>query len=103
MNYLQQAILGICLIIATGGTVAYIHSNHTTGIGLAIIVILYALLGAVGKQWTRAKHIGNTNPGEDVAHRLDVLEKRLTDIQDVVLSIDDHLNRKPSLSDNPTP
>ncbi len=71
MGIILQIAIGICLIIVTGGLVNYLNSHSK-----------------------RIKKNGiSSNRAEQFEDRLNNLEKRLTDIQDVMLSIDDKLAR----------
>ncbi len=69
LGIVLEIAIGICLIVATGGTISYVLKRQKHG--------------GKGVKPDRAKRM------ED---RLDTLEQRLTDIQDVVISLDEKLS-----------
>ncbi|MDA0745939.1 MAG: hypothetical protein O2954_05430 [bacterium] len=69
-NWLTQLVLGICLIIAAGGAVAYLN---------------------------RSSRAPSSAPAENIDQRLSAFEQRATDVQDILMSINDRLNRRMNL------
>ena len=70
MGWLLEGAIGVCLIIGTSGLVSIILR--------------------------RSKRIGKgigPKQADEFNERLNILEKRLTDIQDVMITIDDKLGR----------
>ena len=77
-NLILQIAFGICLIILAGGLVAYMNNRK--------------------RPRGTFKGIGPDH-AEKIEARLDALEQRLTDIQDVMITIDDKLDRQERRSD----
>ena len=72
MGSVLQVAFGICLIILAGGLVAYMNDRKRP----------------------RSKNNGiGSDHAEKIEARLDGLEQRLTDIQDVMITIDEKLSR----------
>ena len=102
MRIFLTIVVGISLMTLTSGTVAYILHNPAFGGGL----ILVAAWGAMAfisfftivetferEQEKRKKSTKNDNLSEKLSKRVKELEKRLTDLQDIVITNDDKLNR----------
>jgi CHASE1-domain containing sensor protein len=69
-SWATQLVIGVCLIILTAGAVAY---------------------------FTRATpRIRATDWSRNIDERLSAFEKRTNDVQDILISIDDRLNRQTS-------
>jgi hypothetical protein len=69
MGWILQGCIGICLIIATGGVVNYFLARSKGGEGIG------------------------PKRANEFEERLNGLERRLTDIQDVMIAIDEKLSR----------
>ncbi len=64
--------------------------------GILMIIIVGAIVSAVHKFIDRrTKGSIPSNAEERLNARMDELDRRLTDIQDVIIAIDDKLNRSP--------
>ena len=99
--------VGISLITLASGTVAFILHDPTFGGSL----ILLAAWGAMAfitfftitftfesEDQKRNKSTKNNNLSEKLSKRVKELEKRLTDLQDIVITNDDKLERLESKS-----
>ncbi len=102
MRIFLTLVVGISLIILASGTVAYILHDPTFGGGL----ILLAAWGAMAfitfftlvetferEQEKRNRSTKNDNLSEKLSKRVKELEKRLIDLQDIVITNDDKLER----------
>jgi|GEM_PF-1723815 hypothetical protein len=90
-----QIAMGISLIILAGGTLSYIHSHRFNGGGVIALVLVIGLIGMIFKYMYQLPKVDQSSPANnEVIHRIANLETRLTDIQDIVISIDDRLDRQ---------
>ncbi|MCY3681411.1 MAG: hypothetical protein OXH16_08430 [Gemmatimonadetes bacterium] len=102
MRIFLTLTVGISLIILAGGTVAFILHDPTFGGGL----ILLAAWGAIAfitffiladtfdrEDQKRNRSTKNNNLSEKLTKRVKELEKRLIDLQDIVITNDDKLER----------
>ena len=81
-----QIAVGICLIIFTGGTVAYLADGHVHGGGIAIIAIGFAFVFALTKKLWLQPQVESSDDGVPaVAERIGDLEKRISDVQEIVI------------------
>lgn len=95
MRIFLQLTTCICLIILAGGTINYIHDDPTFGGGF-ILFIAWAAMGIIATTTTMATFESEqeqNKPEKPSSKRMNELERRLTDIQDVVISLDDQLKR----------
>ncbi len=106
MRIFLSLTVGISLIILAGGTIAYIE-NPTFGGGLilaaawvamAIITIVALVFAFESENKKRNKSTKNNNLSEKLSKRVKELEKRLIDLQDIVITNDDKLERLESRS-----
>ena len=113
MRIFLTLTVGISLIILAGGTIAYIE-NPTFGGGLilaaawiamAIITIVALVFTFESENKKRNRSTKNNNLSEKLSNRVKELEKRLIDLQDIVITNDDKLERLNSQSrvELPTP
>ena len=94
-SIILQIAMGISLIILAGGTLSYIHSHRFSGGGVIALVLVVCLIGMIFKHMYQLPRAEQSSPANDeVIHRIANLERRLTDIQDIVISIDDRLDRQ---------
>lgn len=104
MHVLFQLAICVCLIIMAGGSIHYVHDHPSFGGGLLLIVIWSVLLKLIDH--TDAFKFAKLNKkktqvdGDATGERIVLLEKRLTDIQDIVIAIDEKLGRVESRSDS---
>ena len=94
MKVLFQIALCICLIILAGGTLNYIHEDPTFGGGILLIMVWCIYAGLILATNAFEKSQTSAAPKQEWTERITHLEKRLTDIQDVVIAIDDKLSRQ---------
>jgi len=101
MRIFLTLTVGISLIILAGGTIAYIE-NPTFGGGLilgtawmamAAIIIVALVFTFESENAKRNRSTKNNNLSEQLTKRVKELEKRLIDLQDIVITNDDKLNR----------
>lgn len=113
MRIFLSLTVGISLIILAGGTIAYIE-NPTFGgslilaaawIAMAIITIVALVFAFESENKKRNRSTKNNNLSEKLTKRVKELEKRLIDLQDIVITNDDKLERLNSQSrvELPTP
>ena len=104
MRTIITIAVGISLIILASGTVAFTldrHANFSGIIGLVMVsLVLFGIFKHVNRQPTKGAQEGP--PNEELTLRISALEKRLTDIQDIVISIDDRLSRPAIRKDTPS-
>ncbi|MCZ6635314.1 MAG: hypothetical protein O7G87_18085 [bacterium] len=100
MKFLFQLALCICLIILTAGTIGFVIEDGDFFSGGIMLIVVWSIMFAMLK---RALIFGQSDQTDSVkqewADRITTLEKRLTDIQDVVIAIDDKLTRQEFRSD----
>lgn len=101
MRIFLTLTVGISLIILAGGTIVYIE-NPTFGGGLilgtawmaiAAIIIVALVFTFESENKKRNKSTKNNNLSEKLSNRVKELEKRLIDLQDIVITNDDKLER----------
>lgn len=101
MRVFIQLTVCISFIILTGGTISYIHQGATFGGGLILVLAWGASIPIMivtclqTFELEQAKH----QPEKPSSKRMKELSKQLTDIQDIVISLDDQikrLNRQPA-------
>ena len=113
MRIFLTIVVGISLIMLAGGTIAYIE-NPTFGGGLilaaawiamAIVTIVALVFSFESENKKRNRSTKNSNLSEKLINRVKELEKRVTDLQDIVITNDDKLERLESQSrvELPTP
>ena len=101
MRIFLTITVGISLIILAAGTIVYIE-NPTFGGGLilgtawmaiAAIIIVALVFTFESENKKRNKSTKNNNLSEKLSNRVKELEKRLIDLQDIVITNDDKLER----------
>ncbi|MCY3868361.1 MAG: hypothetical protein OXG87_02315 [Gemmatimonadetes bacterium] len=101
MRIFLSLTVGISLIILAGGTIAYIE-NPTFGgslilaaawVAMAIITIVALVFAFESENKKRNKSTKNNNLSEKLSKRVKELEKHLIDLQDIVITNDDKLER----------
>ena len=101
MRIFLTLTVGISLIILASGTIVYIE-NPTFGGGLilgtawmaiAAITIVALVFTFESENKTRNRSTKNNNLSEKLSNRVKELEKRLIDLQDIVITNDDKLER----------
>ena len=107
MRIVLQLTVGTCLIILAGGTINYIHDDPTFGgsliltaawVAMATIIIVTLAFtfipefNEVGKRWIK------NDQSKELKKQVKELEKRLIDLQDIVITNDDKLERLESKS-----
>jgi len=113
MRIFLTLTVGISLIILASGTIVYIE-NPTFGGGLilgtawmamAAIIIVALVFTFESENKKRNRSTKNNNLSEKLSNRVKELEKRLIDLQDIVITNDDKLERLESQSrvELPTP
>ena len=110
MGTILQIAFGICLIFLVGNLIASgIHTGTILQTVTGACLIIFT--GGMATYMNNRKRSGSKNNGiepdraEKIEARLDDQEQRLTDIQDIVISIDDQLKRtarRPDLSADKT-
>ena len=104
MRTIITIAVGISLIILASGTVAHTlqrNASFSGVLGLVLVaLVIFAIFKHVNRQPPNAKQEGP--PNEELTLRISALEKRLTDIQDIVISIDDRLSRPAIRKDTPS-
>jgi predicted metal-dependent enzyme (double-stranded beta helix superfamily) len=94
-SIILQIAMGVSLIILAGGTLSYIHSHRFHFGGVVALVLVVCLIGMIFKHMYQLPKVDQPSPQSDeVIHRISTLESRLTDIQDIVIAIDDRLTRQ---------
>lgn len=113
MRIFLTLTVGISLIILASGTIVYIE-NPTFGGGLGLLaawgamafITFFAITFTFASEDERRnRSIKNNNLSEKLTKRVKELEKRLIDLQDIVITNDDKLERLNSQSrvELPTP
>ncbi len=106
MRIFLTITVGISLIILASGTIVYIE-NPTLGGGLglaaawgamAFITFFTITFTFASEDERRNRSIKNNNLSEKLTKRVKELEKRLIDLQDIVITNDDKLERLESKS-----
>jgi len=95
MRTLLRITLCICMIILVGGMVGYIIDDPTIMGLLGFFVLgggLFVTLHSTGAFTATEQRKGQT-PNSEWIDRITVLEKRLTDIQTIVIAIDEKMDR----------
>ena len=101
MRIFLSLTVGISLIILAGGTIAYIE-NPTFGgslilaaawVAMAVITIVALVFAFESENKKRNRSTKNNNLSEKLTKRVKELEKRLIDLQDIVITNDDKLER----------
>jgi len=94
-SIIVQFATGVSLIIMAAGTLNYIHSRHFNIGGVIALILVIGLIGMIFKHMYQLPKVDQPSPQKDeVIHRISTLESRLTDIQDIVITIDDRLTRQ---------
>lgn len=97
MHVLFQLTVCICMIILAGGSIHYVHDNPSFGGGFLLFMI-WGIFGTLiictdvfdfDKLKRKSKDSETGTSNERISH----LEKRLGDIQDIVITIDEKLSR----------
>ena len=105
MRVLYQLTVCVCMIILASGSISYIHENPSLGGGVLLVILWGCLIGIIGilVSETSVFNFGSDNKVKDTAsaERITHLEKRLTDIQDIVITIDEKLSRAEKQADAP--
>lgn len=114
MRIFLTLTVGISLIILASGTIVYIE-NPTFGGGLilgaawmamAAIIIVSLVFTFESENSKRNRSTKNNNLSEKLSKRVKELEKRLIDLQDIVITNDDkleRLNNQSSVAPSPPP
>ena len=115
MRIFLTIVVGISLMTLASGTVAYILHDPTFGGGL-VLAAAWAAMAFLGfftvvetfeqDQEKRKKLKKDNNQSEKLSKRVKELEKRLTDLQDIVITNDDkldRLNNQSSVAPSPPP
>lgn len=97
MHVLFQLTVCICMIILAAGSVSYVHDNPSFGGGF----LLFVIWGIYGKlivstnalNFDKLKQTSSNHETGASNERISHLEKRLGDIQDIVITIDEKLSR----------
>ena len=101
MSRIIQVATAASMIILAGGTVGYINSSRFSLTGAVTLILIIGLAAWVYKYLSQpAKSTQADIPNSELAQRIVALEQRLTDIQDVMITIDDKLSRM-ERSENP--
>ena len=115
MRIFLTIVVGISLMTLASGTVAYILHDPTFGGGLVLaaawgamaFITFFAITFSFGsEQEKRNRSTKNNNLSEKLTKRVKELEKRLTDLQDIVITNDDkldRLNNQSSVAPSPSP
>ena len=115
MRIFLTIVVGISLMTLASGTVAYILHDPTFGGGLVLaaawgamaFITFFAITFSFGsEQEKRNRSTKNNNLSEKLTKRVKELEKRLTDLQDIVITNDDkldRLNNQSSVAPSPPP
>ena len=114
MRIFLTLVVGTCLIILAGGTINYIHDDPTFGGSIILagawaamaIIAFFTLVGTFeSEDQKRNRSTKNNNQSEELSKRMKELERRLIDVQDIVITNDDKLKRLESQSrvELPTP
>ena len=94
MRVMFQLALCVCLIIVTAGTVSYVFEQPEIGGAILLLLVgggLIALIASTGA----FERPDKTDPNrQEMAERIDTLEEGLSNIQDIVIAIDDKLARQ---------
>ena len=94
MGRLMQIAIGISLIILASGTVHYVHDRQFSGGGMVALIVVMVLIFTMFKKTIRQPGTDRKAPsGDELTRRIAALERRLTDVQDVMITIDEKLDR----------
>lgn len=101
MRAVFQLAICTCLIILAGGTIGFVDDGPTFGGGILIIVVWGILFGLIVVTGAFDKVKNSKEVDSPSAERIATLEKRLTDIQEIVIAIDEKLSRVEQQSQPP--
>lgn len=103
MHVIFQFAVCVCLIILSAGSIHYVHSSPSFGGGFLLFMIwgvLYVTIISTDMfQFVKGKNKTSKSDSTDSADRITHLEKRLSDIQDIVITIDEKLSRAEKQAD----
>ena len=97
MHQFFQFSICVCLVILAGGSIHYVH-DHPTFFGSFFLIIIWGIMlkfinrmnvFVFDKNGKKPKSSDLDVSGKRIAQ----LEKRLTDIQDIVIAIDEKMSR----------
>jgi len=96
MHQFFQFSICVCMVILAGGSIGYVHGHPTFMGGFLLVVIWGIMLKFINR--TNVFVFDKTNKksksDQDVSNkRIAQLEKRLSDIQDIVIAIDEKMDR----------
>jgi len=103
MHVLFQLAVCVCLIILAGGSIHYVHDNPSFGGGFLLVVIwgIYAFLVDNSDVFQFGKNKNSKSDDATSGERITHLERRLADIQEIVITIDEKLSRAEKQADAP--
>jgi len=94
MKTLTTIAVGISLIILASGTIHYVHDKNFSFGGVVALVAVALVMVSLVRHVNKPQKQPSPGPSnEELSERMSALEKRLTDIQDIVISIDDRIGR----------
>ncbi|MGA1194934.1 MAG: hypothetical protein ACO36I_00405 [Candidatus Latescibacterota bacterium] len=97
MHQFFQFSICVCLVILAGGSIHYVHDHPTFAGGLLLIIIWGIMLKFINRTNVFVFDKNGKKPkssDQDVSgKRITQLEKRLSDIQDIVIAIDEKMSR----------
>jgi len=103
MKTIITIAVGVSFIILAGGTIHYIHDKNFNFGGVVALALVALVMAGALRHMTRQPDTKSKGPSSDeLTQRIVTLEKRLTDIQDIVISIDDRLSRPEVRRDQPS-
>lgn len=96
MHVLFRLTVCLCMIILAGGSIHYVHDDPSFGGGFLLFMIwgIFATLIICTDvfDFSKMKSKSNGDENDRSRERLAQLEKRLGDIQDIVITIDEKLS-----------
>ncbi len=96
MHQFFQFSICVCLVILAGGSIHYVH-DHPTFFGGALLIFIWGImLKFINRThvFVFDKNNKKSKQDQDVSSkRITQLEKRLSDIQDIVIAIDEKMDR----------
>ncbi|MBT3602287.1 MAG: hypothetical protein HOE48_21755 [Candidatus Latescibacteria bacterium] len=103
MHVIFQLAVCVCLIILAGGSIHYIHDDPSFGGGFLLFMVWGIFFKFIDRtkmfRFVKDKSKSSESKSTASADRITHLEKRLSDIQEIVITIDEKLSRAEKQAD----